>query len=197
MAKAHAGSIHGLRGLAAAGVVAYHTFAMGLKVSFWSVDPSLMPWFDQIGTFFVCAFFGISGYLILLTLKRHGNAGRFVRNRFIRIYPLFFVLNTFVFLLWPFAGYEWMKGLQHRPGEWAMHYVSNGLFLPGVFDLPIAQKSAWSLSFELVFYIVAGLLFFGLTGRKWPLTVVGGAMAIAAFGISSNECRVDRSAWFA
>ncbi|RYG37403.1 acyltransferase [bacterium] len=180
MAKAHAGSIHGLRGLAAAGVVAYHTFAMGVKVGFWNVNPALMPWLDQIGTFFVCAFFGISGYLILLTLKRHGNAGRFVRNRIIRIYPLFFVLNTFFFIAGPLAGYEWMGELRNRPGEWMAHYVSNALFLPGVFPLPIAQKNAWSLSFELVFYIVAGLLFFGITGRKWILTALGGLLAAAA-----------------
>ncbi|CAN5426223.1 acyltransferase [soil metagenome] len=180
MTKAHAGAVHGLRGLAAGSVVAFHVYDMGRKVAFWSVSPSTAFWLEKIGTFAVCAFFGISGYLILLTLKRHGDAKRFVRNRFIRIYPLFFLLNLFLFIAGPLTGYDWMARLRHDPGAWALHFLSNSFFVPGVAHVPIAQENAWSLSFEAVFYVAAGFLFFGLSGRKWLLVLLGTAVTAAA-----------------
>jgi peptidoglycan/LPS O-acetylase OafA/YrhL len=39
--------------------------------------------------------------------------------------------------------------------EYALHFTSNLLLLPGIFPLPIAQIVAWTLSYDLAFYSLA------------------------------------------
>ena len=129
-------------------------------------------------------FFCISGYLIVSTLVKHGDVKRFAINRIARIYPLFLILHLIMFTAGPLAGYEWMGDLRHDPLAYAGHFLSNLFFLPGMVDLPIAQKNAWSLSYEAAFYIVAGICFTGI--HRWRETsgriiaVLGAACAAAA-----------------
>lgn len=50
-----------------------------------------------------------------------------------------------------------MGTLKYGSLDYFQAFFANLLFLPGIFDLPIAQKNAWSLSFEALFYVLAGL----------------------------------------
>ncbi len=156
-------AIQGLRGAAALTVMLVHVHFMALHGGLTQLTGP--AWIEDLGPYAVMLFFCISGNLITSSLSRHGDVRRFALNRVARIYPVFGLLHLVMFTAGPFMNYEWMGALRGDPLAWAGHFVSNLLFLPGVFDLPIAQKNAWSLSYEAWFYLIAGLLFAGLRRR--------------------------------
>jgi peptidoglycan/LPS O-acetylase OafA/YrhL len=95
------------------------------------------------------------------------------------MYPLFLVTHLLLFTAGPIVGYAWLGEVGWR--EWLLRFVQNLLLLPGVFDLPIAQAVAWSLSYELLFYLIAAAGYSACTARV-PRAVRGllGAFAIGA-----------------
>lgn len=149
--------IHGLRGFSAFGVFICHIYGMSLLWNFW--PPALEPVkaVFHAGAYGVEIFFVISGYLITASLIRHQSAGKFLVDRCIRIYPVFLTIHMLVFSIGPFVGYKWMAGIS--AGKWLGAFISNALFLPGLFPFPIAQLNAWSLSYEAAFYLVSALTF--------------------------------------
>lgn len=181
-------SIHGLRGLAAILVVLFHVYGMGSKNDvLWQH----FDWVKPIGPFFVSIFFAISGYLITQTLEKHNSLRVFTKNRIARIYPVFLVLHLIMFTLGP-GRYDWMKDLNFGSIEYLKAFVSNLLFLPGVFDIPIAQKNAWSLSYEALFYILAGIVWKTSTIRtkstKFVLLLIEAvAIVVSAYTWISNS----------
>jgi len=179
-------SIEGLRGLAALLVLISHINGIAVEKNF---APAWQNYLDQrilthLGTFGVCAFFCISGYLIIQSLAKHSDLKVFAINRAKRIYPLFIALQLVAFPAALIIKSD-LTPFKKEPIALAGHFISNLFFIPGVFDLPIAQKNAWSLSFEAVFYVSAALLFIGfrqpekdrLPSRLWPL--VGLLIAVA------------------
>jgi len=134
--------------------------AIGHKFAYpWQVTLA-ERYFDHIGGFGVCAFFCISGFLILQSLLRHRDLWAFARSRVLRIYPLFLVLTAlwFPYVLLFEAEFRSFKS---DPPLILVHLVSNVLFLPGIFNLPIAQNLAWTLSFEAAFYVVSAIWLLG------------------------------------
>jgi len=76
-----------LRGLAAFAVMLYHyTAGEGPRLNRAELLVSV-PW----GHFGVQLFFVISGYVILMTVRRVRTAGEFAVSRFARLYPAFWV----------------------------------------------------------------------------------------------------------
>lgn len=185
--------IQGLRGLAAFSVVMYHLHFMSAKAGF--TEASRAAWAENVGPYAVLLFFCISGYLIVSTLHKHGDVRRFAWNRMLRVYPLFIVLHLVMFTIGPVMNYEWMGDLRHDPLAYAGHFLSNLFFLPGLFDLPIAQKNAWSLSYEAAFYLVAGTVFAG--HQKWR-SFLGKAMCVLGWLACVEACvLVPKLAFFA
>lgn len=177
--------IQGLRGLAATMVLLFHLHCMSAKAGFTGLSTS--PWLENLGIYSVLLFFCISGYLIVGTLTRHRDLRRFALNRVLRIYPVFLILHLIMFGLGPWMNYEWMGALRDSPTAYVRHFLSNLLFLPGLTQMPIAQKNAWSLSYEAAFYIMAAGLAYA--GRRWslslPLKVAG--LLLVCFGAYLND----------
>jgi len=150
-------SIDGLRGFAALVVAAFHIYKQSVKGNLIHEVSPRSAWLivEAIGPFAVVLFFFISGYLIVQTLVKHGNVSTFLKNRFVRIYPLFLILTAFIFLTGPITGFNWMGSINHSAVDYARALVTNLLLLPGIFDLPIAHPYAWSLSYEFAFYFLA------------------------------------------
>lgn len=167
----HNACIQGLRGAAAFAVVMYHLHYMSAKGGFTAANKDI--YFANVGPYAVLLFFCISGYLIADTLCRHGDLQRFALNRVVRIYPLFLVLHMVMFSLGPWMNYEWMGDLRNDPAGYSFHFASNLLLLPGMIDLPLAQKNAWSLSYEAAFYLIAGTIYAGSRGKS---TWMGGVL---------------------
>ena len=180
-------TIDGLRGFSATLVVLAHIFNISVLSGF--VAGPL--W--NIGTFGVYLFFLISGYLIVQSLARHADVGVFLKNRAVRIYPVFTVLTLVMFAIGPPAHYSWMGGLRHSPLLFAKSFLANMLFLPGMFDLPIVQKNAWSLSYEFAFYLTASLFYVASVqmGRRKPLAIL---LWVAGFGVSLEIIRLHPAA---
>ena len=145
--------VHGLRGLSALLVFLFHLYDMAEKYGFWPVSflflyPSIL-----VGRHGVELFFIISGFLITGSLLRHKSVPQFLLDRAIRIYPVFLTIHLLVFVSGPLIHYKWMAGIGLV--AWIIAFVQNLLFLPGIFDLPLAQLSAWSLSYEAAFYLIS------------------------------------------
>lgn len=121
---------------------------------------------NYAGPIAVNLFFVISGFLIAGSLIHNGSIREFAKNRFLRIYPVFLTIHLLIFAVGPFIGYKWMKGISNW--DYVSHFLSNAFMLPGIFPLPIAQIVAWSLSYELVFYIIAALIWVVQQGRRLP-----------------------------
>jgi peptidoglycan/LPS O-acetylase OafA/YrhL len=160
-------TIEGLRGFSAAAVIAYHVHNMAIKGGYFHPDhgPLVQTLLKSLGRFGVLMFFMISGYLIAQSLVAHRSIRRFVAQRLWRIYPVFLPLHVIMFAVGPLVGYAWMGGLGHSPPQYTLQFFSNLLLLPGVLRLPIAQRNAWSLSYEFAFYAIACAFFFAAKRR--------------------------------
>jgi peptidoglycan/LPS O-acetylase OafA/YrhL len=152
--------IHGLRGFSTLAVFVYHVYGMGTLWNFWPVEFNPVAPFFAAGKHGVEIFFIISGYLITGSLIRHQSAAKFLIDRAIRLYPVFITIQLIVFGLGPLVHYKWLSGVS----------ASGWMVLPGIFDLPLAQLNAWSLSYEAAFYLLSAACFV-LAGRvgRWPV----------------------------
>jgi peptidoglycan/LPS O-acetylase OafA/YrhL len=162
--------IHGLRGFSTLAVFVYHVYGMGTLWNFWpaALNP-VAPVFSS-AKHGVEIFFIISGYLITGSLIRHASAAKFLVDRAIRIYPVFLTIQLIVFGLGPAIHYKWLSGISAP--AWAVAFVENALFLPGIFDLPLAQLNAWSLSYEAAFYLLAAASYVLIRRLgRWPVMV--------------------------
>jgi peptidoglycan/LPS O-acetylase OafA/YrhL len=162
--------IHGLRGFAALIVFIFHIYGMSQILGVIPEDfffPAKIAFVSlSCG---VDIFFMISGYLISASLIRHANVRAFLLDRVIRIYPVFLFLHLCLFALAPLMNYKWLSGIS--AGAWCTHFISNLFLLPGVFDLPLLQLNAWSLSYEFAFYLFSASIYL-ISERSPRLSVI-------------------------
>lgn len=146
--------IQGLRGLSIFLVFLSHWYAGLSSTGLYPAaeDPLRVAWFN-LGKYGVELFFMISGFVIIKSLRRHGEVTAFAIDRLARIYPLFAFLHVLVFCAGPVVGHKFFAGVGF--GQWLYLFAVNLLMLPGIFDLPLAQLVAWSLSYEVFFYLMA------------------------------------------
>jgi peptidoglycan/LPS O-acetylase OafA/YrhL len=118
----------------------------------------------------VLAFFYISGYLITQISQEvyaaPGQTGAFFLNRFLRIYPQYIcavMLGLIAIHYFPDSAYDIHTNLSWPSGaaEWVPQFAIFGLYDSDVRVVP----AAWSLSTELYYYLLIGLL----TGRSKKL----------------------------
>ncbi len=142
------GAAHGLRGLASVMVLVAHIIGGTARHIFPDnlayVEAVKRPWF--FGTFGVELFFAISGFVILPSVLRYSYS-EFAIRRFMRIYPLFFVLSViFCLLNFHTNNYPKMNNVES--------IVSGLLFINLFIGTEQLTPNAWSLSFEVIFYIL-------------------------------------------
>lgn len=158
-------SIHYLRAVAAVMVVAVHIFNYGLvEIS----DPTLVHWLKQG----VAIFFVISGFVMVTSTQgRAIGPGEFMRKRFLRIAPLYWVLTI-----------AWLAFL---PGWDLGHLAGSLLFLPSPDPVTGAMRSpllepGWSLNYEMFFYCAfAAILMLPEKMRFWVAAITLGLFSQA------------------
>lgn len=147
----------------------------------------------KAGHFALYLFFAISGFLLMLSLMRRPDMGRYVRGRLLRIFPGYLVALVFcVFMLGPALTTLSAAEYFSHPETW--QHVSKNLLptsfsftLPGLFasnPLPHAVNgSLWSLGLEMRWYgYLALLLAIGAITRRWLFSVIAGSfLAFAAY----------------
>lgn len=145
--------IHGLRGFSALAVFVFHIYGIATEWGFWPAQLDWSIFFFRMGRHGVEIFFVISGYLITASLLRHRSVRQFLLDRCIRIYPVFLIIQILIFSVGPLIGFRWLAGID--AGSWLYFFLANALFLPGIVDVPLAQPSAWSLTYEAAFYLLS------------------------------------------
>ena len=160
-------SIHVARGLAALSVLLFHLGGL-LSLKYYPEYKYILDIFryGDLGVYF---FFVLSGFIIHYTTSSL-DSGRtvwldFVLSRFRRVYPVYWV----VFILTSF-------GLLIFPQMTSLDFPSASLFIKAFFLLPVNLSLtngtpapiimvAWSLQFEMLFYVVYSLRFAAMPAR--------------------------------
>jgi exopolysaccharide production protein ExoZ len=162
-------SMEGLRGFAVFLVFIVHYTTL---VAPWLAPAT--PTFEWaarlrgIGNAGVDLFFVLSGYLIYGTLiAKPRSMASYFRRRLERIYPAFlavFVVYLILSLLLPQESKIPTGSLWAAAG----YVVANLLLLPGLFPIEPMITVAWSLSYEMFYYLVTPLVIVFLGLRRWP-----------------------------
>ncbi|GGD57451.1 acyltransferase family protein [Erythrobacter arachoides] len=149
-----------------------------------------------LGYLGVDCFFVISGFVLpyLLSGVRGGytlaSFPRFMARRTVRLEPAFLVSIAMVIVLWELSALR-PAFAGEIPAFTVPHVLANALYLVPVTQYEWLQPVYWTLAYELVFYIVIGLIFPLIAagpvrdGRsQLPfLFVVGALMALAALQV--------------
>lgn len=174
-------SMEGLRGFAVFLVFLVHFFSLSEP---WlppvSVTHDVGQTLWRIGNTGVDLFFVLSGYLIYGTLITKARPFiPYLRRRIERIYPTFLV----VFAVYV-AGSLAMPAnsrIPGDPGSAILYLLQNLLMLPGMFAIEPIITVAWSLSYEVFYYLAIPLLIIVLRLRRW--TRIQRIALFAALGI--------------
>lgn len=189
VAEARVPSLDGVRGLAIALVVIYHTTNLPLVTTVDHVWSRL----SMLGWSGVTLFFVLSGYLITGILFDAKGDRHFFRNfyarRTVRIFPLYYGVVFFSLVLLPHIPHPKMQRFGQVTGEewWYWTYLSNFLvakyerFRHGILDV------SWSLSIEEQFYLVWPFVVLLLNRRRlmWLCgLLIAGALAFRVAGMA-------------
>ncbi|MBV8913037.1 MAG: acyltransferase, partial [Acetobacteraceae bacterium] len=170
--------MEGLRGFAVILVFLHHysvqAHSIGLPPGPAAVTAAALHNYGNVG---VELFFTLSGFLIYGTLVRHAPPfGSFMARRIQRIYPAYLAVLLFALALSVFGP---GTRLLANPVHAIPLVLANVALLPGLFPIPPIVAVAWSLSYELFFYVAiaavvlgAGL---GVRSRGYRLTLLAGA----------------------
>jgi peptidoglycan/LPS O-acetylase OafA/YrhL len=136
-----------LRGIAAMIVLFFHftLFREEAKYGF------------QLGITGVDLFFMISGFVILMSLEKSKNANLFFLLRCIRLYPIYWIIATFTFLL--FFGLNLFNGEIPYSEIPFKDYCVNLSMFQYYFNVPNIDGSYWTLIIEMLFYMSIYVLF--------------------------------------
>src|SRR4051794_31737766 len=148
---ARMGWLDALRGFAAITVVWFHLSPLLLG------DRRHLAIMRQIdlGRYGVLLFFLVSGYVIPMSLERHGSLRRFWIGRLCRIYPAYLASVALVGAL---ALPGWATWQRSFTGQTVTAVLGHATMMTELLGLHGAIRVFWTLSYEMTFYlIVSGL----------------------------------------
>jgi peptidoglycan/LPS O-acetylase OafA/YrhL len=151
-------AMEGLRGYAVFLVFIVHYVSLFSPFA-QSDDPlvALGVALQVVGNTGVDLFFVLSGYLIYGALiDRRPSYGAYFRRRIRRIYPVFLAVFALYFVLsFVFPG---ERKIPDGIGDAVVYLLQNLLLLPGLFPIEPMITVAWSLSYELFYYLMIPLV---------------------------------------
>lgn len=170
--------IDGFRGVSILLVVLFHyTYVYPQK---YAIDGAMLfdvPW----GGVGVSIFFVVSGLVIMKSLEA-SSPKRFLISRVSRLYPAYLccvVLTTTAILAFG-TWYSTVAPSQFWANLTMFQYYMGIRSIDGVY---------WSLRVEMAFYAVSALIYFGLKGRAFWITLL--AYTVVAFGANLVATRMD------
>lgn len=158
--------MEGLRGLAVILVFFVHYATITAPFIAQSFSQGIATGLHDVGNSGVDLFFVLSGYLIYGTLIRKPQPFvKFMLRRIQRLYPTFgIVLAIYVALSLALPS---ESKIPHDIEGAVLYFLSNILLLPGIFDIRPIITVAWSLSYEMFFYLSVPLFIGLLNLRSW------------------------------
>jgi len=132
------------------------------------------------GLYGVFVFFMVSGYVVPASLEHKGSIRSFWISRCFRLFPLFAVAIAGVYVLSRF-GYG---GLRDDDAHRAAAVLAHGLMLNDLLGVTNAINVLWTLSYEMVFYLLLTALFtMGAHRRSGRLALAFAAAALLLGGV--------------
>ncbi len=129
-------------------------FDHGSTLMLLPVRDFLYRWLD-LGEYGVFVFFLVSGYIIPASLERKGSVRGFWTSRLFRLYPLYVVALVLAAAAYH-TGHGTIRGAEHHPGQSVSAWL---LMLPNLLTGPNVPNVTWTLSYEMVFYLLLVALF--------------------------------------
>jgi peptidoglycan/LPS O-acetylase OafA/YrhL len=169
-----------LRGFAALCVVFDHGSTLVLR----PVRDYLYHTLD-LGQYGVFVFFLVSGYIVPASLERKGSTRAFWISRAFRLYPMYAVAVVLSVIAYQ-THYGNIAGAEHSPST---SIASWFVMMPNMLTGPNVPNVTWTLSYEMVFYLLLAALFSWRVHRHsgaYALTfaigacVLGGVLPMAA-----------------
>ncbi|MEU1392180.1 MULTISPECIES: acyltransferase [unclassified Nonomuraea] len=156
-----------LRGIGALAVVGEH-------LTTWAM-PWLRPTFFNLGVYGVLVFFLVSGYIIPSSLERHGDVRAFWIGRAFRLYPLYLAVIAVVLAL------SWWIPVRAEVPRDISSAAAHATMLLDVVGVAGVMNTMWTLSYEMVFYLMVTALFVtGVRDRRGLVAVAFGVTAVVA-----------------
>jgi exopolysaccharide production protein ExoZ len=160
-------AMEGIRGVAVGLVFFVHfyqLYAQYLPPQF--ISSRIFHWAGTVGHTGVDLFFVLSGYLIYGVVRGgKKSVPEFLRRRLQRIYPTF--LTVFAIYLVCMLVLPSRSKIPSGFGPGSLYLLENALLLPGLFSIPPMITVAWSLSYEIFYYVSLPLLFWFCGMRQW------------------------------
>ncbi len=197
--------IDGLRGVAISAVVLFHAFARWPDLYVYGNkfvgNPLLDTHIAGVNLFFI-----ISGFVILMTLRKCNGFGEFLGRRWLRLFPAMFWCSVLVLLT---SGLFWerprgeihfwdlLPGLTLIGDGVGVHYLWDALTTLLGLHVPIAgiEGAFWSLYVEVKFYAVFGLAYF-LLGERLSVSFVVLVWLLGLLSsFSENHLHSNLGAW--
>jgi peptidoglycan/LPS O-acetylase OafA/YrhL len=162
-----------LRGLAALCVVFNH---FGYFVPSRLNGP-VYQWVNP-GDYGVFVFFLISGYIVPASLERKGSVRTFWVSRLFRLYPLYLLAVGIAVALYMVH----VGGLRGEGSDPATSALSQMLMMSNVLAGQNLPNVVWSLSYEMIFYLLLTALFMARVHRRSSRFALAFAVAAVALG---------------
>ncbi|MFI6181436.1 acyltransferase family protein [Nonomuraea sp. NPDC051191] len=166
-----------LRGIGALAVVAEHLLPWFL--------PALRPYWFNLGVYGILVFFLVSGYIIPTSLERHGDVRAFWASRAFRLYPLYLAVIALVL-----AASWWVPVREGVPRDGSA-VAAHATMLLDVVSVGGVADTMWTLSYEMVFYLLVTALFLMRAHERSGLVSVlfAGASVVVGLVVSGAVLR--------
>ncbi|GAA3090486.1 acyltransferase family protein [Nonomuraea salmonea] len=123
--------------------------------------PWLRPTAFNLGVYGVLVFFLVSGYIIPASLERHGDVRAFWIGRFFRLYPLYLAMIVLVLVL------AWWIPVRAEVPRDLSSVAAHATMLMDAVGTAGVLNTMWTLSYEMVFYLLAAALFTVGVRDRW------------------------------
>jgi peptidoglycan/LPS O-acetylase OafA/YrhL len=175
-----------LRGLAALAVVFNH---FGYFVP-TGLNHAVNQWIDP-GEYGVFVFFIISGYIVPASLERKGSVRTFWVSRIFRLYPLYLLAVGLALVLYAVH----FGGLRGEGADPETSILSQMLMMSNVLAGENLPNVVWSLSYEMIFYLVLTALFMARIHRRSSRYALAFAVAAVALGGVLPQAYFTNNVW--
>ncbi len=173
----HIPTLDGVRGLAIALVLLHH-FTQAIKPRHWGDHLFYLP--GHIGWTGVDLFFVLSGFLVTTILIRTKERAHYFSNfysrRFLRIFPLYYGVLFFYFVILSSLPISFPEGLfDHQLWFWL--YGAN--FYTAIEGWPVRPLAHfWSLAIELQFYLIWPIVIYFIR-QQWLVWIMIALISIS------------------
>jgi peptidoglycan/LPS O-acetylase OafA/YrhL len=122
----------------------------------------------NLGQYGVFVFFLVSGYIVPASLERKGSTRAFWISRGFRLYPMYAVAIVLSVIAYQ-TRYGDIAGAEHSPATSIASWLT---MMPNMLSGPNVPNVTWTLSYEMVFYLLLAALF------SWRVHRHSGAYAL-------------------